>query len=250
MRTRAIFTALLLATACVAPAVGCQIIAGITSLEVGTGGSSSSTGGLPSCMPGMPCGDVCLGNAQVAAATCDDAGACPGQVTPCQGPNNLCLQPPSVAPMCAPCGTFPNMDTSVCAAPDCASCDDGGTTCVTSCDGPGSCPAGGSPHILDATKSKATFQCNGMGVCDQLVVECQGPFPCELVCDGGCLGTTLKCSGTGPCKLTCAAKSCMNAKVECGNNTCVASCAEAATITQECNGACSCTKHDPGSSCQ
>ena len=259
MRTRPILTALILATACCAPVIGCQIIAGITTLEVtdGGGGSSSastgsavssSTGGPPpQCMPNMPCGGTCLGNAILPPGTCDSAGMCPGPPTACaQGKLCLPAPPPATGSMCAACGTFPNHSTSTCMG--CASCGDAGD-CVTTCDA-GPCGDGSQHLSLDATKSTAKLVCNGPGACDHLTIECLGHFPCELVCNGGCgMGTTLKCSGDGPCTLTCGAMSCMSVTMECGNNACTASCLEMAHVKQSCAGSCSCTKSAAGSMC-
>lgn len=257
MRTRPILSALILAMACCAPVAGCQIIAGITALEVtdGGGGSSSagtgpavgsSTGGPPpQCMPNMPCGGTCVGNAVVPPGTCTSAGMCPGQPKAC-GQGMLCLPgpTPTSASMCKPCGTVPGK--SMCMG--CASCGDAGD-CVTTCDG-GPCGDGNKHLSLDATMTTAKLVCNGPGACDHLTIECQGPFPCELVCNGGCgMGTTFKC-GDGPCTLTCGAKSCMNVTQACGNNACTASCVEMAHVDQICAGPCACTKSGPGSMCQ
>ena len=98
--------------------------------------------------------------------------------------------------------------------------------------------------MINATKSPGRLVCNGQ--CNGLNIQCQGPFPCEVVCDsGGCVGMTLNCGPDGPCKLTCQGTGCAGAgaTLNCGDNLCEATCAAGGSmVNQSCGGSCGCTK--------
>jgi hypothetical protein len=253
----------------------CQIIVGLSGLTVtsGTGGSattassasasaggsggSSGTGGGDAgdagmaCTPGMPCGGECVGNIVFQPATCTGAGTCPATSSACTT-DTVCIDPPAMmdggpaaGPMCVPCGTFPNMSTSVCPS-GCADCDADGGVCVTPCDGgvcATSCPDGGcapGPLLLDASKSAIRYECTGPMGCNNLVAQCAGPFPCTIECDGGCVGLQLTCEGPGPCTLACGDMSCKDATVTCGANACNVTCTQKGPATVACGDSCGC----------
>lgn len=84
--------------------------------------------------------------------------------------------------------------------------------------------------------------CNGQGECDNLTVECQGAYRCDVDCEGGCVGLKLKCA-QGPCKLKCGDMSCMNATMMCGFAECSAECNQMVPIVQDnCGGSMCCKK--------
>ena len=123
----------------------------------------------------------------------------------------------------------------------CETCS--GDACVQTCDTPGEC--NGATKLLDAGMRPARLVCNGQ--CNNITVNCQGPFPCEVVCDSnGCNGLTMNCSNDGPCKITCTDTACTGSGVtmKCGENECGASCGgnPSAKVEQVCGGSCGCSK--------
>jgi len=128
------------------------------------------------------------------------------------------------------------------------------TTGTTTSSTGGQGGAGGSSYVpcansrtktLEPTKGPARLECNGQ--CNGLKVFCQGPFPCEIVCDdNSCDGLILRCGPDGQCKLTCTGSGCTGvtgATVICGDNGCQATCTNpAAKVAQDCKGSCDCSK--------
>jgi hypothetical protein len=190
MRQRAVFGVLTMALAFGAAAAGCQIIAQLTVLEVGTGGAgtggstssrnSSSSGGADCMMaPGCPDGSICLPGppGMPSMTTCEACGAAPAG---------------GVCPM------------------GCDSCTQ--QTCFKSC-GDAACSM-----TLLAQTSGVKLHC-ASGQCTS-IITCQGAYPCEVDCDmGACTGLTMVCD-VGPCVLDCAGMGCMNATLTCGDNRC------------------------------
>lgn len=212
-----------------------------------------------------PCGAAC-NDAAVVTSLCDGAGKCSGQQTlPCGG--NFSCNPMTTAcntscaagsecvstafcalgkSICAPCGVFPP-DAGMCTPGQggCETCDmPSNNTCVTTCDIVNECILGMPTKIVSATKGPARLVCKDQ--CNGLNVMCQGPYPCEVVCEsGGCVGLTLTCGPDGPCKITCQGTGCAGAgaTMNCGDNLCEATCAAGGSkVTQSCASSCGCSK--------
>ncbi len=295
MRTGALLTTLILMLTWAVSSGGCQLVSGLTVLEVtggsggeGGGGGGGSGGGAEctkasecgvatECISftcdsagkcqhedaasGTACGPGCGDGVAISAGTCDGAGQCDGQTTNC--PMNYGCNPVTkactdvckafsdcsstgfcVTPVgkCESCGIYPPMPPPC--MPGSGSCETcSGDVCVKTCDAVGEC--NGSNRTLDAGMRPARLVCNGQ--CNNITVICQGPHPCEVVCDSnGCNGLTMKCSSDGPCKLTCLDTACegKGATMLCSENECSASCAgnPSAMIAQTCGGSCGCSK--------
>jgi hypothetical protein len=195
---------------------GCQYIAGVAGLEAnaGGGGGEGGAGGSGGSTIGAPC---------ESSADC--------------GANGLCIGPMGMSGKCAACGTAPTPQAPPpCSSAGCDVCED--ETCVTHCQAPPDCVG---DQKLDAFLRPARLVC--IGQCNDITVTCSGANACEVYCDGGgCQNLVLQCSGLGACKLTCKAGACSGASIDCGENSCLASCAAATPVTQTCNGSCDCKK--------
>ncbi|MEP7122702.1 MAG: hypothetical protein ABJE95_17390 [Byssovorax sp.] len=227
-----------------------------------------SASGTGVCGPtkGATCGASC-GDGLVQGGTCGADGKC-GPLTPtkmCESSggcnpatltcNSTCTSSSDCSSEgfcamgvghCAPCNVSPPDPTKCTVGQNgCDSCDAAANnTCVTSCTAAGEC-GGSKTKTLTPMMGPARLECNGQ--CNGLKVLCQGPFPCEVVCDSGaCNGLTLMCGPDGPCKITCKGTGCVGATgatINCGDNGCEATCEDgAANLTQKCNGSCGCTK--------
>lgn len=103
----------------------------------------------------------------------------------------------------------------------------------------------GGTRTVTADMRPARLVCTDQ--CNDLTVNCLGPHPCEVECNGsGCKGLVMKCSNDGPCKITCNGGACTGPGVtmKCGENECRANCNDAsgAKVAQECGGSCGCSK--------
>jgi hypothetical protein len=212
---------------------------------------------------GATCGATC-GDGEVTAGTCDSKGECAmlmttkcGSGAGCNPATLKCDGSCSTSSdcasdgfctvnmqKCAPCGVSPP-DPPKCTVGQngCDVCD-GDNTCVTTCPNAGDCEGAGKTIVLKPTAGPARLECNGQ--CNGVTVMCQGPSPCEVLCnDGSCNGLVLKCGPDGPCKVTCTGTGCVGAtgaSMMCGDNACEATCTDATTqVKQQCGGSCSCT---------
>jgi hypothetical protein len=232
MRTHAILATLLTLSAGVS-AGGCQILAGLTVIDIAEGqggaggagstvstasssGSSTSTG---SCCGQMGCTLPCPNN------HCSSNEDCPA--------HNLCL---TMMSMCVACGISPQMPP-LCAQDGklCESCDK--STCIKTCDTPGEC--GDSYMMLEAPMRPVRLVCNDQ--CNDTTISCTGPNPCEIVCnDNGCKNLIMNCAGDGPCVLTCTGTGCASVQMNCGVNECTEDCVHApsAHVVQKAGPSC------------
>ncbi|MBW2524891.1 MAG: hypothetical protein JRI23_11975 [Deltaproteobacteria bacterium] len=126
----------------------------------------------------------------------------------------------------------------------CSSCS--GNTCnITcssdqSCMGPVNCPSG----------FDCVVTCSGDQACKNATINCPDMYGCAVscACGGGntqcCQGATINCSTTGRCSVGCnnALQACQDTTVECGDNSCDATCHVNTTDlpTVNCNNSCSC----------
>jgi hypothetical protein len=203
MHTRTIVRAVALAGCFLV--VGCQIIAQINGLHVGTGGAAGAGG-------------------MVGAGATEGGGM--AQCTPACGTDEFCAAD-LATPTCMPCGI-----------PDGGSCQPGqlGMACP-SCDGPlctlPCCPPMGAS--VEAKQGPTQIICNDPSssssssssapmppsTCNQASITCAGGYLCEVICyNDACQGLTLICADDGPCRLTCHDTSCEGATVLCGSNEC------------------------------
>ncbi len=215
---------------------------------------------------GTTCGKAC-GDGAVMSGLCDVAGKCAGvTTTACQSgagcnpvilvcttscsssaecaSNGFC---PMGTGKCAPCGVAPpDMTKCMPGQNGCDSCDaSSNNTCVKTCAVAGDCEGASKTITLKPTAGPARLECKGQ--CNGLKVLCQGPFPCEVVCDdGSCDGLILMCGPDGGCNLTCTGTGCtsgMGPTMNCGDNSCKATCADgSAKVKQSCGGSCDCAK--------
>lgn len=215
--------------------VNCQVVIGVSNLEVtsGTGGqgggssqsnSSSSSGTCSGCMPYYGCdatGKEC-------ATKCDESSGC--------ADDGVCFLKPQ---LCMGCGAVPPLGPCPGQTQICEVCDSGTGTCILKCDTPGECAAN---VAFDGGGLPIRIECNDQ--CNNMVITSVQTAPIEVICTSGCHGLTLNCSPDGSCTLNCKeANGCLGAKVNCGNNDCLAVCPlNAIEVQQTCNGSCACTK--------
>jgi hypothetical protein len=216
-------------------AVGCGNIIGVSGLDVTTGagggkgghGGSGGAGGTrcvaTSCAPHYDCdatGEAC-------STTCDALGGCAA--------DSVCFLGPKV---CRACGSAPPPGPCPGVGMGCDACDASTSTCVLTCDTPGTCAASRSlPPMIVPVR----LECGD--ACDDITVSCNGAAACEVVCDGGCNGLHLDCSVDGACSLLCNGTGCVGAIVTCGGNSCDVACkGSPVAVQQACGNACSCTK--------
>jgi len=218
-------------------AFGCQYVAGIAGLEATlTDTSQESDAGPEDSGADADSGPEQCSPDTCAPYLCNDAGK--GCTTGCSPPNGcadnaLCITPPGTAGECKACGWMP--PAGLCMT--CEFCAD--DLCTTTCDQVDECTTN---RTLDAIMGiHQRLLCKDQ--CNDITIACSGPSPCEIVCEnGGCQNLKVICGKVGLCNLVCNGASCAGATMMCGDNACTATCDSGATITQNCGGACSCTK--------
>jgi hypothetical protein len=209
MRTRAVLSFLTFGLAASVAAGGCQIIAGLSSLTVGSGGSGGAgTGAVSSASAGT------TASASTGPGSAGTGGGCTAS-TQCS-PTTFC-EPQNHT--CEPCGSDPPPPTGVTCTPGmrpCNACDDAGT-CLADCSAPNSCNASFTLQGPGTVVFTCDADCNG------ITITCTGPHECDLVCsNGGCTDLTFQCSQDGPCQLTCSdMSSCQGVKFNAGDNKCL-----------------------------
>ena len=271
MRMRASLRALMLVLACGAGAFGCQIVAGLTVLQISGGeggqdgqGSSECADGAPK---GTPCGGTCSNDMFLPPGTCDGSGKCSSQTATscaahfgCSGDGKTCSTTCTRDTGCSetgfctkkPMGMGMDMDTGMCVAcgifPPNAACPMPPNDCDT-CNSDKLCIAACNPTKCNGDKTvnsgvgPARLDCGAQ--CNKIMVSCLGPYPCEVVCEsGGCKNLILDCGPDSSCKLTCNGDSCSGATITCGGNKCEATCpsGSSSVVNQVCNGSCGCKK--------
>jgi hypothetical protein len=183
MRTRAAVLILTAGLAAIA-AGGCQILAGLTVLQAGTGGAG-----------GGPTQAMCGGK------LCD--------------PDQLCGM---MGMMCVPCDMPPQMPSMCTVGGLCTACLTDGT-CVVDCTKM-NCPLVMNLPPMPV-QVECGGQCNPGAQNNNTQIACNGPFPCTVHCGvGGCAMMQMQCSKDGPCKLRCDAMGCNMANLTCGDNDC------------------------------
>lgn len=119
------------------------------------------------------------------AAACgddvDDDGAANADVVSCEGS----------------CSCEPEINTCTC---------QGGSTCVTECEGPCTLVCEGNARCDMECPDDCTVECPGTAGCDALVGDdaqgvCNGTGDCEYTCLGDC---TFDCPGVSRCVIYCA----------------------------------------------
>ncbi len=271
MRTRTILSGLTVVLLTTAAAGGCQVIAELNTLQVGTGGGAGTgTGSGASCHPGTQCSATCEGSMSAPASPCTAEGTCAVSPTPCPSGfgcadetscNTTCTSTSQCAKgnVCYPAAPNggPASECVACGVPhvggmcstSCASCEDG--TCTTTCGAGTSCAGtGAAPLVVDATTGAAKLTCDS--TCSNSTIQCKGLFPCEVDCPPGsgtepptCSGMTLLCD-LGPCTLTCDMMGCSMVTMNCSDNLCAATYVVPATVQvpvkqENCAEACGCS---------
>ncbi len=268
MRTRTIVAGMTLALAFTA-AGGCQIIAQLNTLQVGTGGGPGADGGAP-CQPQAPCGGTCMGSTLTPSGICGADGTCPSVPQACPsdfacadetkcntscGPNADC----AAGHICYPQGIGGGSGSQCMACGDTpkAMCTQGPSLCTGTCDpsSPGTCDTtcdGGcaGTFTLNAVTFAAKLTCDAS--CASSTIKCMGLFPCEIDCPSlgtgmgtpSCHGTTVQCDD-GPCTVVCTGTGCADVVQQCGPNSCKAVYMTPPNgmnppVQQNCNQSCSC----------
>jgi hypothetical protein len=227
MRTRAILTTLVLTLLGIISAGGCQVIAGLTVLQIdeGQGGGGGGGGGEPGCAEPCPMNYGCNPETHECNDHCTTYSDC-SSTGFCVTPNGRCEACGISPPLPAQCQMQPPEQCQTVETCDTAACNE-------------------ATRVLSADMRPARLVCNDQ--CNGLTVNCLGPHPCEVECNGsGCKGLVLKCSNDGPCKVTCKGGACTDQGVtmNCGENLCSASCSDKASakVNQVCGGSCGCSK--------
>jgi hypothetical protein len=186
-------------------------------------------------------GNICSGGQCV--APCKGGGACTQNIGACRAGKYVCASPTS-QPECKDSGADDNRQT----------CGGGltcsGGTCVTACQGGGSCPAGpcqSGSWVCDSPTSTRR--------CATKADDNQGGCPGGQKCSGGrcvsaCTPTNNPCNGHGTCQSggTCA---CRDPWIQSGS-TCVDPCAgiNCGAHGNCVGGSCKCTDNYSGNRCQ
>jgi hypothetical protein len=243
MRTRALFTALMLMLTWAAASSGCQIVSGLTVLQVtaGSGGDGSGgAGGGAECATatdcgassecgtytcdsagkchrddasyGTPCGAGCGDGVAISAGICDGSGKCAGQVeTPCTTHYGCDL---ATKECNSHCTSFDDCSSnSFCVTPNgkCAACG------VFPPDSPACMTGAGGCETCDGDLCVET--CDAIGECNgSTKVVNAGMGAARLVCNGQCNGITVNCVGPFPCEVVCDSNGCNDLTVNCSND--------------------------------
>jgi hypothetical protein len=208
-------------------------------------GSFCSSGNQ--CVTVLPVGDICTAGEQCASGFCADDvccdAACDGLCVACSAPangatNGTCApvaafssEPLCVAPNlgcnesggCASCGFTQTPAGGTC--PDaCTSCNGG--TCDIQCAGSDSCKG---TTISCPSGWDCAITCGpGASACENTTIDCPPDHDCALTCLGSnkqCKTLTLECGVNGTCSQICGTgSSCDAGQLNCGQNTCTASC--------------------------
>ncbi|MBW2454643.1 MAG: hypothetical protein JRI68_09035 [Deltaproteobacteria bacterium] len=208
---------------------------------------------------GVPCpnSQFCDG-----AETCDGAGACQASVDPCPGPDGdsdcseSCHEPSAACiandPNNSQCGSGYSCHEGVCCGfkptppgGTCpGACNGGcnGGVCTIACWGTSSCAG----NVLSCPQGWACeLDCSGEGSCDQVTLACPNDYECTAFCSNtdACTNLSMLCSASGSCGIDCSPDngSCDGALVDCGLNTCTATCAGASAPSLNCSNSCSCS---------
>jgi hypothetical protein len=130
----------------------------------------------------------------------------------------------------------------------------GSARCPAECD---TCEAGVCTILCDDTSECAAMslacpagwacavECTGTSACLGTQIGCPDFYPCDVLCAGttGCSSTTIACGVAGGCNVTCESDTlvCTGAELQCGLDSCTASCADDSAPNVVCGEACLCT---------
>lgn len=165
----------------------------------------------------------------------------------CTG-NNVCNGGGTCVPRC---GFEPTPPGGSCPAACTGNCS--GTICTILCDAPNECNSAAGAIVCPAGWD-CDVQCVNNQACQDNTITCPADYACSVTCTGNqaCGGTTVTCSQRGTCALSCSdtggGEDCLSAVLNCGYNTCTASCtADTTRPTVNCDGTwgCTCTPCPP-----
>jgi hypothetical protein len=187
------------------------------------------------CAYGVCCTSACSGVCQscVMADTGSPDGTC-GVVTDGIDPNDSCVDPQ----ICLnggcftcdqrPAGTGPDVP---CPSP-CDSCSGG--VCTVNCAGANECDGN---NINCPAGYECVVNCTGKQSCKTANINCPDTHACTVTCNAeqACELASIDCSADGACLLSCgnstASQDCKEMVMNCGDNTCEATCAGGETPT-------------------
>lgn len=150
-----------------------------------------------------------------------------------------------------------SFETSACAElvcdrdPDASASDECPTVC-TSCTA-GACNidclgnSGCSSSTIECPAGRAcNVTCDGHSACSSTTIRCPAHWSCAVSCSdpAACTSMTIACSDDGTCTLACGAGGgglCAGATLQCGRDSCTATCEDETDVDVQCDEACACT---------
>jgi hypothetical protein len=208
-----------------------ELCNGVDKCELDEGESCGADGDCisNSCSDGVCCDSACSGACQACsmALTGSADGTC-SDVTDGTDPDDDCLG----APICLSGGCFTCDQRPVGIGPDapCPPQCDGGClngVCTINCSGDNECDG----NTIDCPADYAcVVNCTGKQACKTARINCPDTHECTINCNAeqACEDGRADCSADGSCELVCGnnvgSQDCKNMALNCGNNTCQATC--------------------------
>lgn len=206
------------------------------------GGPNECLGG--NCVDGVCCDTACVGVCQACSAALN--GGADGVCGPVMGntdPDDDCTSGEVCDGMgsCATfCGLEPQPPGGSCPAACTGGCSAG--TCTINCNASSACMG----SVINCPAGWAcSVSCGGSDGCHSATINCPDSYACAATCSAqaACRDLTMNCSANGTCSVTCSADNqvCRDADVNCGDNSCTATCSGGFLPTVACGTSCSCT---------
>ncbi len=143
----------------------------------------------------------------------------------------------------ATCGTTPTPPQATCPGEICnGGCPDP-TTCKVDCGGPSDNPCANEEFICPPG-FHCLVECGALPGCANTDIFCPATYNCLVRCNEAdtCFNADVHCSDSGTCELECSAasKSCAITRLDCGANSCHATCNGSSEPDVACGPSCDC----------